>query len=183
MRFSHALIVGGSGMLAGLCRRLLDHCETLSVLARNEARVRAISPAVIPLVCNYTDDAAVEAALIADRAAHGAPDLLIAWVHRRAPELRRRLARAVAPGGRFVQILGSAHGDPARPDRLAAMRALADGLPIVSQAVVLGFAVEAGGSRWLRNDEISEGVFAALESGAPLAAVGTLTPWPARPGA
>ena len=62
----------------------------------------------------------------------------------RAPALRRRLAEAVAPGGRFVQVLGSAHGDPARPDRLAAMADAAAGLPIAYQAVVLGFAVEAG---------------------------------------
>lgn len=179
--FRHALIVGGSGMLAGLCRRLLDHCETLSVLARDEARIRTISPCIAPLVCDYNDMAAVEAALAADAATHGAPDLVVVWIHGPAPELRRRLATATASGGRLVQVLGSAHGDPARPNRLEAMRAAAEGQPIAYQAVVLGFAVENGHSRWLTNDEIAEGVFAAIQAGTSPVSVGTLSPWSARP--
>jgi len=180
-RVRHALVVGGSGMLAGFCKKLLDRCESVSVLARNEARLAAIAPRIHPLVCDYTDAAAVEAALAADGSAHGAPDLVVAWIHGRAPELRRRLAEATAPTGRFVQVLGSAHGDPARPDRLEAMRAAAEGLPIAYQAIVLGFVVAGGRSRWLTNDEISQGVFAAVEGAAPLFTVGTLSPWSSRP--
>ena len=118
---------------------------------------------------------------MADRTAYGAPDLLVAWIHPKAPALRRRFAEAVSPGGRFMQVLGSAAGDPARPDRLAAMAEAAAGLDIAYQAVVLGFMRMAGRSRWLTNGEISSGVFAALESGAPFAAVGTLEPWSSRP--
>jgi hypothetical protein len=177
-----ALVVGGSGMLAGLSLRLLDRCTRVSVLARNEARIRAISPAIHPLVCDYSDESAVAGALAADARRHGAPELLVAWVHPKAPALRRRLAGAVAPGGRLVQVLGSAHGDPARPDRLEAMAEAAAGLPIAYQAIVLGFVVEAGRSRWLTNDEISDGVLARLEKGVPLDHVGTLSPWSARPG-
>jgi hypothetical protein len=180
-RFGHALIVGGSGMLAGLCRALLDHGDTVSVMARNEARIRAIAPPIRPLVCDYNNRDALAVALAADKTAHGAPDLLVAWVHGRAPGLRRDLAEAVAPGGRFVQVLGSAHGDPARPDRLEAMKAVARGLPVVYQAVVLGFVARAGGSRWLTHAEIAAGVFSALETEASPVVVGTLEPWPARP--
>lgn len=180
-RFRHALVVGGSGMLAGFVRALADRCGSVSVLARNEAAIRAFAPSVHPLVCDYHDEAAVEAALAMDRAAHGAPDLVTVWVHGKAPALRHRFAEAVAPGGRFVQVLGSAHGDPARPDRLEAMKAAAVDLPIVYQAVVLGFAIEGGRSRWLSQDEISQGVLSAVESGQALRSVGTLEPWPARP--
>ena len=95
--------------------------------------------------------------------------------------LRRRFAEAVAPGGRFVQVLGSAAGDPARADRLAAMAKAARGLDCAYQAVVLGFVIEGGGSRWLTNAEISAGVISAVESGVPFSAVGTLAPWSARP--
>ena len=180
-RIRHALVVGGSGMLAGLCRNLLDHCETVSVLARDEARIRAIAPAIHSLACDYNDEAAVTAALAADRDAHGAPDLLVAWIHGRAPNLRRRLAAGVVPGGRFVQVLGSAHGDPSRPDRLEQMKAAADGLPVTYQAVVLGFVLQAGRARWLTDAEIREGVFSALETGAALTVVGTVEPWSAKP--
>ena len=54
-------------------------------------------------------------------AALDAPDLVVAWIHGRLPETRRTLAKHVKPGGRFVQVLGSAHGDPAHPERLAEM--------------------------------------------------------------
>lgn len=180
-RVRHALVVGGSGMLAGFCEKLLDHCESLSVLARNEARIRAIAPRIHALVCDYNDVPAVEAALATDRSARGVPDLVVAWIHGRMPELRHRLAEALPPGGRYVQVLGSAHGDPARPDRLEAMRAVASGLPIAYQAIVLGFVVEGGTSRWLTNEEIADGVFAAVQSERSPAFVGTLSPWSARP--
>jgi NAD(P)-dependent dehydrogenase (short-subunit alcohol dehydrogenase family) len=177
----HALVVGGSGMLAGLSRRLLQTHASVSVLARHEAAIRAIAPAVHPLVCDYNDEIAVATALAADKATHNAPDLVVAWVHGRAPVLRRRLAEAVAPGGRFLQVLGSAHGNPAHPERLVEMAMAAAGLLIVYQAVVLGFVVEPGGTRWNSPAEISQGVAAAVDSGRALSVVGRLEPWSARP--
>lgn len=168
-------------MLAGLCRRLLTCSGTVCAMGRNETRIRAIAPAIVPLPCDYNDRNAVDAALRQASAANGAPDLVVAWVHGRAPELRRRLAEGVAPHGRFVQVLGSAHGDPARPERLAEMKAVADRLPLVYQAVVLGFVLERGRARWLGDDEISNGVYGAIERGESLSIVGTVEPWSARP--
>ena len=80
-----------------------------------------------------------------------------------------------------MQVLGSAHADPAHPERVAEMAEAAEGLPIDYQAVVLGFVIEGGKSRWLTNAEISAGVLAALESGAPFRIVGTVEPWSAKP--
>ncbi len=176
-RSAHALIVGGSGMLAGLCRTLCDHSDQVSVLARNEKRIRAIAPSVEAVACDYNNGMALTEVL----SNMEPPDLVVAWMHGRAPAARRTLAEHVRSDGRFVQVLGSAHGDPAHPERLAEMAQAADGLPIDYQAVVLGFVVENGRSRWLTNDEISAGVFAALESGAPLSIVGTVEPWSAKP--
>lgn len=173
----HALVVGGSGMLAGLSRSLLDVSDRVSVLARHADRVRAIAPAVEPVICDYNDATALGEAL----RDLPPPELVVAWIHGRAPQLRRALAAYVVPGGRFVQVLGSAHGDPAHPERLAEMAAAAKALPIACRAVVLGFAVEAGQSRWLSHEEISTGVFRAIMSDVPLAIVGTVEPWSARP--
>ena len=179
--FRHALIVGGSGMLAGLARTLLRSVSTVSVLARDEARIRAIAPGIHALSCDYNDEAALVAALAADRETCGAPDLLVAWIHGRAPSLRRRPAEQVARGGRFVQVLGSAHGDPAHPERLEEMAQTASGLPLHYQAVVLGFVVKGHAARWNSNAEISQGVGAIIESGAAKGVVGTLSPWALRP--
>jgi NAD(P)-dependent dehydrogenase (short-subunit alcohol dehydrogenase family) len=177
VKFDHALIVGGSGMLGGLCRALVKCSGKVSVLARNEAPIRALSPDIHPIVCNYNDASAISAAF-----EDIAPlDLLVVWVHGRAPELRRMLASHVKKGGGFVQVLGSASADPSQPQRLEEMKRAADGLDIHYQAVVLGFRIEGGRSRWLSDDEISSGVWAAIDSAAPLSIVGTVEPWSARP--
>jgi NAD(P)-dependent dehydrogenase (short-subunit alcohol dehydrogenase family) len=176
-RFAHALIVGGSGMLAGLCRSLCEQSDRVSVLARNEKRIRAIAKDIEAVACDYNDGVVLAETL----AALEPPDLVVAWIHGRAPQARRALAECVRAEGRFVQVLGSAHGDPSHPERLAEMMRAADGLPIDCQAVVLGFVVENGKSRWLNNAEISAGVLAAIESAAPLSIVGTVEPWSAKP--
>jgi NAD(P)-dependent dehydrogenase (short-subunit alcohol dehydrogenase family) len=176
-RFRHALIVGGSGMLAGLCRTLCSSADTVSVLARNEKRIRAVADDVESIACDYNNGTALAETL----SSLDAPDLLVAWIHGRAPQARRALAEHVAAEGRFVQVLGSAHADPSHPERLAEMAHAAEGLPIDYQAVVLGFMLENGRSRWLTNEEISSGVLAAVESGAAHSVVGTVEPWSAKP--
>jgi hypothetical protein len=174
-RFDHTLVVGGSGMLAGCCRNLLAISETVTVMARSETRIKAIAPCVVPLVCDYSaDDAAAALSGLP-------PDLVVAWIHGRMPAFRRALAARIRPQGCFVQVLGSAHGDPSTPERLEEMKAIANDLPLRYQAVVLGFAVERRSSRWLTDDEISDGVFAAIQNGAPISFVGTVTPWSAKP--
>lgn len=175
--FEHALIVGGSGMLAGLCRSLCEQSDRVSVLARNEKRIRAIAKTIAPIACDYNDGVALSEEL----ALLDPPDLVVAWIHGRAPQARRALAECVRAEGRFVAVLGSAHGDPAHPERLAEMAQAAADLPIDYQAVVLGFVVDNGKSRWLNNVEISQGVMLAIESAMPLRIVGTVEPWSAKP--
>jgi len=176
-RFGRVLIVGGSGMLAGLARALCERAERVSILARNEKRIRAVADAVEPIVCDYNDGVALAEALSLIEA----PDLVVAWIHGRAPQSRRAFAECLSAEGRFVQVLGSALGDPAHPERLAEMAKAADGLPIDYQAVVLGFVVENGQSRWLSNDEISAGVLSAIDSEKAVSIVGTVEPWSAKP--
>jgi len=162
-------------MLAGCCRRLLVVSGEVTVLARDEARVRSIAPGIVALAFDYNDVS------LAMAIASNTYDLVVAWIHDRAPELRRFFAQHVRSGGRFGQVLGSAHADPARPDRLQEMADVAAGLPLAYQAVVLGFMRENDRSRWLTDAEISDGVFAAIENGIPLSIVGTVEPWSARP--
>src|SRR3569832_2707220 len=136
-RYAHALVVGGSGMLAGCCRALLDVSDKVSVMARDARRINAIAPAIRPVLCDYMDEAALALTL----AALDPPDLVVAWVHGRLPDVRRALAERVKPKGRFVQVLGSPHGDPTHPARLAEMAPAAEGVPITYQAAVLRIVV------------------------------------------
>jgi hypothetical protein len=176
-RFGHVLIVGGSGMLAGLARSLCDHAAKVSVLARNEKRIVAVGDRIEPIACDYNDGVALSEALSQIEV----PDLVVAWIHGRAPHARRALAECVLAEGRFVQVLGSAHADPAHPERLAEMEKAVEGLPIDHQTVVLGFVIAGGKSRWLTNAEICDGVFAAIGSEKPVSIVGTVEPWSAKP--
>jgi NADPH:quinone reductase-like Zn-dependent oxidoreductase len=176
-RFENVLIVGGSGMLAGLARTLCDHADRVSVLGRNEKRIRAISGRIEPIACDYNDGVALSEAL----SQIAAPDLVVAWIHGRAPHARRAFAECLVADGRFVHVLGSAHADPAHPERLAEKQKPVEGLPIDYQAVVLGFVVETPKSRWLTNAEIANGVFAAIASEAPHTVIGTVEPWSAKP--
>jgi NAD(P)-dependent dehydrogenase (short-subunit alcohol dehydrogenase family) len=176
-RFERVLVVGGSGMLADLVRALCHHADRVSVLARNEKKIRAIAPAIDPIACDYNDGVALSEALSQIEA----PDLVVVWMHGRAPQARRALAECVQAEGRIVQVLGSAHGDPAHPERLAEIAKLADSLPVDQQVVVLGFVIENGKSRWLSNAEICDGVLAAIASEQPVAIVGTVEPWLAKP--
>jgi NAD(P)-dependent dehydrogenase (short-subunit alcohol dehydrogenase family) len=176
-RFGRVLIVGGSGMLAGLARALCERADRVSILARNEKRIRAVSDAIESIICDYNDGVALSEAL----SQIDPPDLVVAWIHGRAPQARRALAECLAAEGRLVQVLGSALGDPAHPERLADMAKAADALPIDSQSVVLGFVVEKAASRWLSNEEISAGVLSAIDSEQPVTIVGTVEPWSAKP--
>jgi hypothetical protein len=80
----------------------------------------------------------------------------------------------------YFHVLGSAADDPSQPDdaRRSRFAALSD---LVYHEVILGFIVDRGTSRWLTHDEISAGVLAAIDRGAPRSIVGTTRPWSARP--
>lgn len=172
----HVLIVGGTGMLAGLAEALARDGGRLSLLSRRVSEVAGGDG----FDCDYHDEADFVRALEAAIAKAGPVDLAVAWFHTLKIPAPRRLAERVQ--GRMFQVLGSATGDPAHPDRLGRAAAVADGLPDCSlRQVVLGFKVDEGGSRWLTHEEISQGVLEAIRSDRAYSVIGQLEPWSARP--
>lgn len=111
----------------------------------------------------------------------GPPDLVIGWFH--DDQLGVRLASLLGSRGfplRFVQILGSSAADPS----LGASSLLKEfHLPhaVSYHQVVLGFVISGRRSRWLTDEEISNGVLRAIAQAAPQHVVGTICPWSARP--
>jgi len=83
----------------------------------------------------------------------------------------------------YCHVLGSAVADPSTPTALDRWRASFAIFPRLDyRIVVLGFIVAPGGrSRWLTDEEICAGAADTLAKGRPLATVGTVTPWSARP--
>lgn len=182
----HDLVVGGTGMLAGLCASLAAAGRTVSVIGRNSVRLDALAATagVRPLAVDYRDGDALLPALAAAAEACGPIERAICWIHHgTAPDAAAQIARQT--GRLFCHILGSAAGDPARPQLVAFWRnSVLQARPGLSyRTVILGFVPGGAGraSRWLSHDEISTGVLAALQAGAPVAVVGSVEPWSARP--
>jgi hypothetical protein len=179
MAAAHILVVGGTGMLAGLIEALAGDGGRLSLLSRHASSFGR--PGVTAYDVDYYDEASFAVAL----KAAGPVDLAVAWFHEVKIAAARKLAERIGlPGrpGRLFQVLGSATGDPARPDRLATAAEVVDHLPHCQlRQIVLGFKVDGGQSRWLTDAEISADVLDAVRSDRLNSVVGQVSPWSARP--
>lgn len=177
----HDLVIGGSGMLAGLVRRLAARGREVTVIARGPARLqRLAAPNIHPLPLDYRDRLALEDGVARCTAETGPIARCVAWMH--DDDLDRALWIADHVREIHCQVLGSASADPSHPDRLARWQTAftARTAPVLRLAV-LGFAVEAGVSRWLTDAEISDGVGLALDGEQAVTIVGTVAPWSMRP--
>ena len=84
-----ALVVGGSGMLAGLCRSLAADGWRVTVVGRDRAKLAGATAAdarLHPLSVDYEDIAAFSAALAAAAAARGPITLAVCWIRSWAPQ-------------------------------------------------------------------------------------------------
>jgi len=179
----HDLVVGGSGMLAGLCAALAKSERRVSVLARGRERLEALASrakTINPVVCDYTAPAALDVALKEAARAYGPIERAVCWMHETAPDGPVQVAAYV--GQVFCHVLGSAAADPSEPSVLHDWRERFSAFPALDYRIaVLGFARSARGSRWLTDTEICVGVGAVLDGGLSYGVVGTVEPWSARP--
>lgn len=185
----HDLVVGGSGMLATLCKQLAGHGRRVSVVGRNRRRLQDLAEDsgaghINPLALDYRNGQGFAHGLEAAIGAWGPFERVVCWIHEEiAPDAVMQAAACAR--GPFWQIFGSATADPADPDALMRWRIrVQEALPALDyRQMVLGFVVgEAGGhARWLTDAEICEGVGAAMRSTNALTIVGTVEPWSARP--
>jgi hypothetical protein len=177
------MVVGGTGMLAGAVRGLVLRGWRVSVLARRASAFAMRQDGVTGYDCNYNDTDALIATLNRARDGDGPIALAVAWFHTLgpAPMLTTRTGSAAAPG-RFFHVLGSAMADPDHPDRLAkAADSAKDAAFCLYRQVLLGYVRDGESSRWLTNDEISNGVLKAVDEDAPFTTLGATRPWSLRP--
>ena len=103
-RPGHALVVGGTGMLAGLTRALADRGHVVSSVARKPRRLgRTSSRSRSTIAMRSGFGRAIEIA-VEER---GPIELAVCWIHTDAPEAPRLVAAALAPGARLVQVFGT----------------------------------------------------------------------------
>ncbi len=148
----HALVVGGTGMLAGVTTALAARGHPVTVIARRPAAL-----GVSQLALDYRDTTALERGLENAVAERGPVELSVLWVHTDGPAAPAAVAEATAPGGRVVQVFGT---------RIWPL----DPVPVhvAYRQVLLGSI----GGRWLTNAEISDGVLAAVDADEPVRVVG-----------
>jgi molybdopterin-guanine dinucleotide biosynthesis protein A len=150
----HVLVVGGTGMLAGLSRSLAARGHLVTVVARRPVDLGA---GVEQLALDYRSSESLERGLARAVAERGPAELAVAWIHTDAPAAPAAVARAVAPGGRLVQVFGTR----VWPLQLVPIH-------LAYRQVLLGSV----GGRWLTDEEISAGVLAAIAADRPLHVVG-----------
>ena len=150
----HALVIGGTGMLAGVCLHLAREGYSVSVIGRTLSKFKRLqveSPpnSIFPLITDYDTDDVFDEINKAIRE-RGPFDLIISWTPNYSV---------------LERICEMNHGDtPFRLFHVKGSRRYFEDEPIQipSQCnyrkVFLGFVMEDSGSRWLTHDEIANGV-------------------------
>lgn len=181
---AHTLVIGGTGMLAGCSRDLIqERGARISLIGRSAPRLHALTQEHAHVwggVVDYTDLSAFTCALDAAIAHHGPIERTLAWVHAAGSESLPVLAQVT--GAEFFHVLGSAACDPSRtpdPQALAWKTKLGGA---TYHEVILGFEpVGATAARWLTHAEISAGVWEAMQARQPRTVIGVVEPWSRRP--
>jgi NAD(P)-dependent dehydrogenase (short-subunit alcohol dehydrogenase family) len=184
-----ALVVGGTGMLAGVVRGLVDAGCRTAVVARNASRITGVAAGtrdperVLAVPADYTRPDSLKAALDSALASGERFATVVLWVHGpHRPAVREVVSGLLAPDALLVDVLGSSALDPSRERPLVPPPLPGSG--VTYRAVVLGFTEGPYGSRWLTHQEISDGVLAAVadgDRGPDTRVVGRVEPWANRP--
>ncbi|AMV10229.1 short-chain dehydrogenase [Geobacillus thermoleovorans] len=180
----HALVIGGTGMLADVSLWLVREGYDVSVIARRYARMKQLidragpMASINPLLVDYRDQEAFCSLISRSIQKNGTFALIIAWVHTDGTQALSTVIQKNSghPGSwRLFHVLGS------RADPAEAKSELCLPVACLYRQVQLGFVVEKHGSRWLTHQEISGGVIDAIRRDAPFHLVGTLEPSKKRP--
>ncbi|MGK7377517.1 short-chain dehydrogenase [Planococcus sp. 1R117A] len=172
----HALVIGGTGMLSGVCTALAAEKWHVSVIGRSENKFRPLlkqqPEAIFPIQADYDSEeifGLVQEAI----EARGNFDLIISWTsNHKALEWICKLNASKVPF-QLLHIKGS-------------KRYFQDqeiGLPenCAYQKIFLGYMREAGETRWLSHEEISKGIFRQIGSTDTASIIGQIEPYEARP--
>ncbi len=151
--FGRVLLVGGTGMLAGLASYLAPRCAPLVLAARRPMELSARLGAR-PVAIDWSDEASVEPLLAQEF------DLVISWLHGDGLWMTGRLEETLPAGGRSIRIHNSRSvapeirgklDPPPRPD-------------ITRQIAVLAWDRWRGSRRWLSDEKICKGVTQLVET-------------------
>jgi hypothetical protein len=179
-----ALVIGGTGMLAGCAAALVADGWHVVLPSRRYAPIPdktsngEESRKALWVEADWAHPR--ELAARAEKALDGKADLLVAWVHTAVrPGVLRAVGPLLAPGAPVVEVHDSSSANPVGgcPDPVLADHP--------TQQVVLGYVRQHGRTRWLTHAETAEGVLDAVHralDGRPpgVHQVGEFRPYPIR---
>lgn len=183
MKMKHALVIGGTGMLAPVSLWLLDQGYRVSVIGRNPNRLERLEEKLshselTPISVDYRNIGELEKRIALTIQYNGKFDLIVAWVRTDAEKaLETTIQLNTVPGHTWelIHILGSGRNLFDTKKRL----------PIpddcIYRQVQLGFKIEGNQSRWLTNEEISSGVIDGILNSDAVNIVGMVEPSEKRP--
>jgi len=180
----HALVIGGSGMLAGACLWLAREGYRVSVIGRNPRKLERLCArhdGLYGISADYSRAAEFAATLDSLMRERGPADLVVAWIHFDEERVIGQTAEVIrhAGGADFAWDLYHVLGSSSNLDEI--WRKAPVPPECTCHQVQLGFVIEGNRSRWLTHDEISGGVIECGRNGHRRHVVGTLEPWDRRP--
>ncbi len=177
----HALVIGGTGMLARASVWLAENGYHVSVVGRDSQKMQRmidLNPAQLtPVLIDYTNTEAFAAQLKDIQQQRGPVCLVLAWIHSDGEDVIPCLMDSLPTDSDWK--LFHVNGSSSNLKRIKARTIVPS--HVHYHQIQLGFQLENGVSRWLTHKEISDGVIKAVQEEKIRHIVGTLSPWDKRP--
>ncbi|MED3623601.1 short-chain dehydrogenase [Neobacillus thermocopriae] len=180
----HALVIGGTGMLSKVSLWLIENGYHVSVIARNAERMKKLiqeagsDGRVTPLFVDYRDSDDLKKNIHQTIKQNGNINIVVAWIHSIAENALQIIVNEVTKGNtdwELFHILGS------RANLEEIKKKAVVPINCKYYQVQLGFKMEGTRSRWLTNEEISEGIIEAIKKKKNMFMIGQMEPWEKRP--
>jgi hypothetical protein len=176
-----AFVIGGNGMLEGVCHWLTNEGYDVYVLHRDidkfeSMRSRGKHPEkLFSIPVDYHNDKELQKSFAKAIKQYGkCPDLIVSWIHNSAPNALPTILKEVGPRThpwKLIHVQGSSSffvkENTTVPDSCEYRR------------VYLGFPLNKESS-WLSNEEIANGVIKVIKRDFKETVIGTLKPWSRR---
>jgi len=173
---SHALIIGGSGMLKETSIWVAINYDYVTVIGRSKKKMDSLINQcnnINPLYLDYHNTSNLKLEIEEQIRKLGNVDLIVAWLHSTAPTALPTIINLVTKhpnNWRLVHILGSSSNLETIKKTLSVPE------NCTYSQVQLGFVRDNNTSRWLTNTEISSGVIRAISQKEVNYIVGTIEP-------
>jgi len=163
----HVLIIGGSGILQGVCRHFAEEGKVVSVVARNKAKIVEMiaqtqtAPGLInPIAIDYTDVPALQKKLVEAAAHLGSPILTITRIDSAAFLARQSVAGFLndhAAGSRMFDLVCRQSDSPNLVGLLSAYN-----FKIMYRRIILGSIIDGDKPRPASQEDVLAGVLEAI---------------------